>query len=132
MSQLQGAGGTPGGITHFFVGSGLAGLGLYLLFSRVVVSSGGMWHGYFGAHYGAGPSLGVTVGPFVAGVALLFFDGRSKLGWGLSVASLLLLAAEIVTSLRVHFEPTRLPVLLAMIAMVGAGFGLIGRSLRSS
>ena len=132
MGQIQGAGGTPGGIAHFFIGSGLSGLGLYLLFSRVVVSSGGMWHGYFGARYGAGPSLGVTVGPFVAGMALLFMDGRSKLGWGMMLGSLALLAAEIVTSLQVHFQPTSLPILLMMLGMVGGGLGIVVRSFRSS
>lgn len=130
MGNIQGAGGTPGGITHFVAGTGLSGLGLYLLFSRVVVSAG-MWHGYFGMHYGPGSSIGATVAPFVAGTALLFFDGKSKLGWGLVVASLGLLTLEVITSLQIHFMPTSLPVLLGILTMMGGGLGLIARSFRS-
>ncbi len=129
--EIQGAGGTPGGIGHFVVGSGLAAGGLYLLFSRVVVSAG-MWHGYFGAHYGAGGSIGTVTVPFIAGVGLLFFDARSRLGWLMLAGSLVLLAVEVITSLQIHFMPTTLPTLLVMLGLIGGGLGMIARSFRAS
>jgi hypothetical protein len=128
---IEGAGGTPGGISHFFIGSGLSAMGLYLLFSRVVVSAG-MWHGYFGMNYGPGGSIGTVTVPFIAGVGLLFFDARAKLGWAMLVGSLVLLTVEVITSLQIHFLPTTLPTLLAMLGLIGGGLGLIARSFRAS
>ena len=128
---MQGAGGTSGGLVLFCGGCGLSALGLYSLFSRVMVSSGGMWHGYFGARYGAGASIGATIGPFIAGLAILFFNAKSKVGWAFTAGSLVGLTIEILSSLRVHLQPTPLPVLLLMLAAMGGGLGLVARSFRS-
>lgn len=131
MSRLTEPGGTPGGISHFLGGCGLAGLGLYLLFSRVVVSAGGWWHGAFGVTMGPSGGLAVVLSPFVVGLALLFADGKSRFGWVMLLGSLVLLTVEILTSLRLHFQPTSLPLLLVMLGMVGGGVGLVVRSFRS-
>jgi hypothetical protein len=131
MPPIQGAGGTPGGLGTFASGVALSGLGLYLLFSRVMVSAG-MWHGYFGSHYGPGTSIGATVVPFVGGVGVLFVNARAKSGWALVALSLALLTLEILTSLQIHLLPTPLPALLGMLAMMGGGLGLIVRSFRAS
>jgi hypothetical protein len=131
MAELRGAGGTPGGLGAFFGGCAVSGLGLYLLFSRVVVHSGGFWHGVVGSGFGQGGGIAVILAPFVLGIALLFVDGISKLGWGLTIASLLMLLLEIVTSLRIAFAPTSLPLLLFILGLVGAGMGLVIRSLRA-
>ena len=132
MRTPLGPGGTPGGIGPFVAGTVLSGGGLYLLFSRVVVSSAGLWHGWFGSHYGAGGSIGATVLPFITGVGLLFFDGKSRLGWVIVALSLAFMMLEVVSSLRVHFQPTSLPTLLAMLGAIGGGIGLMARSFRAS
>lgn len=131
MSKIVGAGGTPGGLGHFFGGLGLCSLGLYLLFSRVVVTAGYWFHGAFGSSFGEGSSIAIVLVPFVVGVAILFANGRSMTGWVLLSLGLLLLVVEIVTSLRIHFKPTGLPALLGMFVMMGGGLGLVIRSLRS-
>ena len=131
MGLPAGAGGTPGGLRHFVTGTGLSVLGLYLLFSRVVVSAG-IWHGWFGAQLGPGVSIGAVAVLFIAGVGALFFDGKSKLGWLGLAGSLLLLTFEILTSLQIHFLPTSLPVLLVILTVLAAGLGLIARGLRPS
>lgn len=131
MSKLVGAGGTPGGIGHFFGGIGLCGIGLYLLFSRVVVEAGYWFHGAFGDSFGHGGSIAVVLMPFVIGVAILFANGRSMTGWVFLGLGLLLLVVEIVTSLRIHFRPTSLPAVLGMFVMMAGGVGLVIRSLKS-
>lgn len=128
---MHSPGGTPGGIVPFCGGCALVGGGMWSLFSRVMVSSGGMWHGYFGSHYGAGGSIGATLLPFIAGVGVLFYNGKSWVGWALVAASLLGLVVEIITSLHVHLQPTPLPLLLVMLGAVGGGLGLIAKSLRA-
>jgi hypothetical protein len=131
MPRIVGAGGTPGGIGPFFGGVGLCGLGMYLLFSRVVVQSGHWFSGAFGSGFGQGASVGMTLLPFAIGLGVVFFNGKSKLGWALAAGGLLLLTIEIVTSLRIHVRPTPLLAILGMIGLIGGGMGLIVRSLKS-
>jgi hypothetical protein len=68
--------------------------------------------------------------PFFAGIALLFRSAESKIGWGLLIAGLALMILEIMLSLRIHFTPTPLTLVLLMIGMIAAGVGLVLRSLR--
>ncbi len=134
--SAQRPGGTSGGLSHFLIGFALTFGGLYLFVSRVYVTSGffsgghygGMFGGMFGG-YGAGGSVGVVLVPFIVGIAALFANVRSKLGWGLFIGSLVLMFFLIVMSLRFEFAPTPLPVFLAMFGMVAAGLGLLIRSL---
>src|SRR4028119_2402704 len=69
---------TGGGGGAFVRGVAMASAGAYLVTSRVVVTTGGwrLW-GVSG--------FGMSLIPFMAGVALLFFNGRNPLGWLLSV-----------------------------------------------
>ena len=72
--KWEGAGGTPGGVGQFLVGLGMAVAGAYLLASSVIVSSG-FWtvRGY--------NAFGLSLLPLSFGIGLLFFNGRSKVGW---------------------------------------------------
>jgi len=121
---ISGAGGTPGGIGQFLLGFALAVAGGWLLTNQVVVS-GGSWMlwGY--------NSFGVSLIPFVLGVALLFFNGRSVFGWLLLVAGLVIIIAGVLVNLRVYFVATSLFNTLLMLVLLFGGIGLIARSLRS-
>ncbi|ODU34081.1 MAG: hypothetical protein BGP24_19770 [Lysobacterales bacterium 69-70] len=121
---MSGAGGTPGGIGQFLLGFALAVAGGWLLTNQVVVS-GGSWMlwGY--------NSFGVSLIPFVLGVALLFFNGRSVFGWLLLVAGLVIIIAGVLVNLRVYFVATSLFNTLLMLVLLFGGIGLIARSLRS-
>lgn len=121
---IRGAGGTPGGIGEFLVGFALAVAGGWLLTNQVVVS-GGNWNiwGY--------NSFGLSLVPFVLGVAMLFFNGRSVLGWLLLIGGLVIVLAGVIVNLRIYFLSTSLFNTLLMLALLFAGIGLIARSLRS-
>ena len=126
-------GGSEGGVTHFLTGILLFFGGMYLVFSRVVVHSGHFFGGYFGGMFGGGMAghgggIAVMLLPVVAGIALLFNSVSSKLGWGLLALALALLTFNIISSLDIYFQPTSLPVFLAMFALIAAGLGLILRS----
>ena len=98
---MKGAGGTPGGMGTFFLGLVMAIAGAYLLTSQVTVSTG-FW-GFFGAN-----TFGLSLLPLLLGVGMLFFDGKSVLGWLLTAAGAVIIFAGILMNLRIYFQPTSL------------------------
>ncbi|HVH33076.1 MAG TPA: hypothetical protein VM847_03080 [Tahibacter sp.] len=121
---ISGAGGTPGGIGQFLLGFALAVAGGWLLTNQVIVS-GGSWSlwGY--------SSFGMSLVPFVLGIALLFFNGRSVIGWLLLIAGLVIIIAGVLVNLHVYFVATSLFNTLLILVLLFGGIGLIARSLRS-
>ena len=120
---MNGAGGTEGGVFTFFVGLAMAVGGAYLLTQRVTVTSG-FWS-FFGGH-----TFGLSLLPLVVGAGVLFFDGRSRLGWALTALGALVVFLGILMNLRVYFEPTSLFDTLLMLILLAGGLGLLARSLR--
>ncbi len=120
---MKGAGGTEGGIGQFFLGLAMAAGGGYLLTSQVTVSSG-FWS-WFGPH-----TFGFSLLPLVVGAGLLFFDGRSRVGWALTVAGAAIIFLGILMNLRIYFEPTSLFNTLIMLVLLAGGLGLLARSLK--
>ncbi len=123
--RIMGAGGTPGGIGSFFLGLLLAVVGLYLLFQQVQVVSG-FW--YFDGR----SAFGLTLIPLLLGIGILFFQGRSLVGWILLILGLAIIVAGILMNMEIYFRPTSLYNTLIMLGLLAAGFGLMFRSLRSA
>ncbi len=121
---MQGAGGTPGGIGQFLIGFACAVAGGWMLLNQVTVGGGAwsMW-GY--------NSFGLSLLPFIFGVGLLFFNGKSVFGWLLLLAGLVIIFAGVLMNLRIYFQPTSLYNTLVMLALLAGGIGLIARSLRA-
>lgn len=122
---MTGAGGTSGGVGMFFGGLALVIAGGYLLLTRVSVISGG-WHFY---GYNA---FGLTLFPLLIGIGVLFFNGRSIVGWVLTLGGALIILVGIIANLRIYLQPTSLFDTLLMLGMLAAGIGLVARSLRPS
>ncbi|MCK7592469.1 hypothetical protein [Pseudomarimonas salicorniae] len=99
--------------------------GGWLLVNQVTVHSGGwaLW-GY--------NSFGLSLLPFIAGTGLLFFNGRSVLGWLLLLAGLVIIFAGILANLNIYFRPTSLFNTLLMLALLAGGLGLMARAVRSA
>ena len=123
MAGGRGAGGTPGGLGLFFGGLAMVVAGGYLLLANVTVTSG--YWSLFG-----GNSFGLSLLPLLAGIGVLFFNGRSTLGWVLTGAGALIIVAGIVANLRIYFRPTSLFDTLIMLGLLAGGLGLIVRALR--
>lgn len=123
-ARFRGAGGTPGGLGEFLIGLAMAAAGGYLLTQQVTVTSG-YWHiwGY--------NAFGLTLLPLLFGVGMLFFNGRSKIGWLLLIAGSAMLLAGILMNLEIYFRNTSLFNTLMMLILLFGGMGLIARSLRS-
>jgi uncharacterized protein len=130
--KVNGAGGTPGGVGLFFLGFALACAGGWLLTNQVVVS--GQWLGsgfmmpFVNYHVN---SFGLSLVPFIVGVGFLFYNGKSLVGWLLTIAALVIIMAGILMSLHIYFQPTSLFNTLLMLALLFGGLGLIFRSLKA-
>lgn len=121
---MRGAGGTPGGIGTFLVGAAMVIGGGYMFLQQVTVSSG-YW--YFGGYN----AFGLSLLPLLAGIGLLFYNGRSALGWLLSGAGALIIALGILLHLQIFFRSTTLFDTLIILGLLAGGIGLVARSLRA-
>jgi hypothetical protein len=64
------------------------------------------------------------------GIGQLFWNGRSAIGWLLTVAGALFILAGVLANLHIYFQPTSLFNTLVMLILLVGGLGLIARSLR--
>lgn len=121
IDDLKNVGGTPGGLIEFLIGLAMTISGGYLLISRVVVTSG-FWN------WGGYNSFGLALIPLIIGIALVFFNGRSIIGWLLVFASIVIIGSGILMNLQIYFQPTSLFNTIIMLVLFAGGLGLIGRS----
>ena len=118
----RGAGGTPGGLIEFFVGLGMAVAGAYLLTNQVTVTSS------FWSFYGHS-AFGLTLVPLIFGIGILFFNGKSIIGWLLLFVGIVIIFAGIITNLNIYFQPTSLFNTIVMLVLLAGGIGLIARAI---
>jgi hypothetical protein len=128
-----GAGGTPGGVGTFLLGFAFACAGGWLLTNQVVVSSQYFASGFMVPviNYRMN-SFGLSLIPFIIGIAFLFFNGKSLVGWLLTIAGLVIILAGILMSLHIYFQPTSLFNTLVMLVLLFGGLGLILRGLKAA
>ena len=117
-------GGTSGGLGQFVLGFIMTCVGGYLISNQVTVV-GSYWT-FWGTN-----SFGVTLIPLLLGVAILFFNGRSTIGWVLTVAGALFILAGVIANMHIYFQQASLFNTLLMLILLVGGLGLIARSLRS-
>ncbi len=123
MNEIRGAGGTEGGVATFFIGFAMAVAGGWLLTNQVTVTSG-YWNLW------GRSAFGLSLLPFIIGIAFLFFDGKSIVGWVLTIAGAVIIFIGILAHLEIYFRPTSLFNTLLMLVLLLGGIGLIARSLR--
>lgn len=122
--KFSGAGGTPGGIAEFFIGLGMAIAGAFLITNQVVVTSSfwSIW-GY--------NAFGLSLLPLIFGIGILFFNGKSIVGWLLLFAGVVIIFAGVLMNLQIYFQPTSLFNTIVMLILLAGGIGLIARSIVS-
>lgn len=103
----------------------MAGVGAYLILNQVQVTTS-FWR--FGQYGG----FGLTLLPLLAGVAFLFYNGRSVVGWLLTSVGAAIILANVLMNMDIYFRQTTLFNTLVMLGLLFAGLGLIARSLRSA
>ena len=121
---MSDVGGTPGGLGEFILGFIMTCVGGYLISNQTMITSS-YWN-FWGTN-----SFGVTLIPLLFGVAILFFNGRSVIGWLLTVAGALFILAGVIANMQVYFRSTSLFNTLVMLILLVGGLGLVARSMRS-
>jgi len=117
-------GGTPGGIGEFLIGFVMCCIGRYLISNQVSVV--GSYWSFYGAN-----TFGVTLVPMLFGVAILFWNGKSTIGWVLTAAGALFILAGVIANMHIYFQPTTLFNTMVMLVLLVGGLGLIARSIAS-
>jgi hypothetical protein len=102
----------------------MACVGGYLLSNQVMVM-GSYWD-----FYGAS-TFGITLIPMLFGIGILFFNGRSVIGWLLTAAGALFIVAGVIANMHIYFRPTTLFNTIVMLVLLVGGLGLVARSLRA-
>jgi len=120
--RLSDVGGTPGGLGHFLMGLAMTCLGGYLLMNQVTVATA-----YWGFY---GPStFGITLIPLLLGIFVLFWNGRSVVGWLLTAAGAIFIFAGILANLHIYFQPATLFHTIVILVLLVGGLGLIARAM---
>lgn len=132
---MRGAGGTSGGLSHFFIGLVMMCGGFYLLLNAITVTSGfglGMRLYQFSA-IGGSYSLtsGMVMIPFIFGVGLIFYNSKNILGWVLSIGSITGLIFGVIASIRFSFRNMTSFDLIVILFLAIGGLGLFLRSLKT-
>ena len=122
--SVSDVGGTPGGLGEFILGLIMACLGGYLLSNQVKVV-GSYWD-LWGTN-----SFGVTLLPLLFGVGILFWKGRSTIGWLLTIGGALFILGGVIANLRIYYQSTSLFNTLIMLILLVGGVVLVARSTRS-
>jgi hypothetical protein len=123
--KLANVGGTSGGGAEFLIGLVLLGVGAWLFIGRIAVRSSGS------RHAGTISPFAWAMLPMFIGVALLFFDARSKLGWLAIAGGFGWMMFGVFARANFYFRSTSLTTTLAMLVCVAGGLGLVFRALRS-
>jgi uncharacterized protein len=120
--SLSDVGGTPGGLRHFVIGFIMTCLGGYFLANQVSVV--GSYWSFYGAN-----TFGITLVPLLLGVGILFWNGRSIVGWLVTAVGALFILAGVIANMHIYFQPTSLFNTLVMLVLFVGGLGLIARAL---
>jgi hypothetical protein len=121
--SINDAGGSPGGLGLFLLGFAMACIGGFLITHKVTVM-GSYWS------FWGGSSFGITLLPMLFGVGILFWNGKSVIGWLLTVAGALFIFAGIIANMHIYFQPTSLFETMVMLILLVGGLVLIARSLK--
>jgi len=132
---MKGAGGTSGGLGHFFIGLVMMCGGFYLLLNAITVTSsfgmGMRMYGFsaMGSHYNI--TSGMVMIPFMFGVGLIFYNGKNILGWLLAIGSITALIFGVISSVRFSFRTMTSFDLIVILVLAMGGLGLFLRSLKT-
>src|ERR1041385_3450336 len=121
-SRIRGAGGKPGGVGEVFFGLVMVVIGGYLITNRIVVVSS-YWS------YGGYSMFGLSLLPLIIGIGILFFNGKSIVGWILLFLGVVIIFARVLMHLHIYFQATSLFATIVMIVLLAGGIGLIFRAL---
>jgi hypothetical protein len=130
---MRGAGGTNGGIGQFWLGLAMMCGGFYLLLKSIIVSTSfGLGYQLYGlSFFGSLFSItsGMVIIPFIFGIGMIFYNGKSIMGWILTAGSLIALLFGVIASIHFTFVTMSAFDLLIILVLAFGGVGLFLKSL---
>ena len=99
--------------------------GGYLILNQVQVTTSSWRFGQYGG-------FGLTLLPLLIGIAFLFYNGRSVVGWLLTSVGAAIILAGVLMNMDIYFRQTSLFNTIVMLGLLFGGLGLVARSLRSA
>jgi hypothetical protein len=117
--------GTDHVLLHFFMGIILLAAGLFMIMKNTYV--GLNWYQW--RIGGFGIPTGAMILPLLVGIGLLFFNGKSIIGWIVTVIGAVIIILSIILSVQIRFATTSLYMFVLMFGCTFAGAGLLLRSL---
>jgi len=131
---MNGAGGTSGGIGHFFVGLFMLIGGFYMLLNAITVTSnfgfGSNLYGFSAFGRNAGITGGMVMIPFIFGIGLVFFNSKNLIGWLLAVGSIAALIFGVISTVKFNLRSMTAFELIVILVLAIGGLGLFLRSLK--
>ena len=127
MSSLRGGKSSSSkdtSILDFVLGIVLMVVGVYCVFKNTSVGVSRMQ-----TFFGTGLPRGIATIPLLIGIAILFFNHRYKIGWGVVIVGVLVLIIQIILSVTIIFLPTSLLNYLLMFGGIFGGLGLLAKAL---
>jgi hypothetical protein len=131
--MIEGAGGTRGGTGRFILGFIMMCGGFYMLLQSITVTSGfGLGLRLFGFS-ALGINFGITSGmvmiPFIFGIGLLFYNGKSLIGWMLAIGSIAAMIFGVIASTQFILRTMTAFELIIILVLCFGGLGLLASSL---
>ncbi|MGB5446477.1 MAG: hypothetical protein WBM99_13345 [Psychromonas sp.] len=131
---MNGAGGSSGGIGHFFIGLIMMCGGFYLLLNAITVTSSfGLGSRLYNYNV-MGNSFNITGGmvmvPFIFGIGMIFFNAKNIFGWILSIGSISALIFGVIATVRFSLRTMTSFDLIVILVLAVGGLGLFLRSLK--
>jgi hypothetical protein len=134
MNWMNGAGGSSGGIGHFFIGLLMMCGGFYMLLNAITVTSqfglGSRMYGFnaFGSNIGI--TGGMVLIPFIFGIGIIFYNSKNILGWVLSIGSITALIFGVISTVKFSLRTMSSFDLIVILVLAVGGIGLFLRSLK--
>ncbi|WP_412972467.1 hypothetical protein [Glaciecola sp. MF2-115] len=131
---MNGAGGSSGGIGHFFIGLLMMCGGFYMLLNAITVTSQfGMGSRLYGFN-AFGSNIGITGGmvliPFIFGIGLIFYNSKNILAWVLTIGSVTALIFGVISTVKFSLRTMSSFDLIVILVLAVGGIGLFLRSLK--
>lgn len=132
---MKGAGGSSGGIGHFFMGLIMMCGGFYMLLNAITVTSsfglGSRLYSFNAFGGGFGITGGTVLIPFILGIGMVFFNSKNILGWLLSAGSLTALIFGVISTVSFSLRTMTSFDLIVILVLAVGGLGLFLRSLKA-
>lgn len=114
----------PTDTLEFYIGLALLATGLFFILSKTIVSSGF----YAWRIGGFSVSSGLVIVPLLVGIIWLFYNPKSFLAKLIAILGAIFIIASIIMGINISFSRTTLFDFIIMIALMGAGAGLLLRT----